>query len=469
MLAACGRVFEFTFANILASAWRIIMGKIWEFFENMNEYVYVSDADTYELVYMNKKARKIYGINSSKDIESKKCYEVLQNCLNPCAICNNESIEQGFFKEWEYYHPIIGENLMIKDTIVEEEGRRYKVEIAINADVRVSQSKILKKYQNLEAFVNEGLRVALRADTPDHSVEIVLEYLGKALNGERIYIFEKNKKGGDDNTYEWVANGVTPEKDNLQDVPPEVCASWYQQFSENKSIIIEDLEEIREVNPIQYEVLQRQNIHSLAVVPLYDDRKIIGFYGIDNPPAESLDYAANMLQIMGHFMVSSLKRRNLVRELQDMSYRDYLTKVGNRHAMNDYINNLKESESIGILYGDITGLKRVNDTEGHEAGDRLIVRACDSLNEVFGDYGVFRIGGDELLALCPKIDENVFNERIKKLKSILPEKAVVMTVGFIWNKDISVCMDKLLAEAERLMYEDKNEYYRISGIDRRKT
>lgn len=445
------------------------MGKVWEFFENMNEYVYVSDADTYELVYMNKKARRIYGVNSNQDIIGKKCYEILQNCHNICAICNNNNITPGHFKEWEYYHPIIGENLMIKDTIIEEDGKRYKVEIAINADTKASQSKMLKKYQNLEAFVNEGLRVALRADTPDHSVEIVLEYLGKALNGERLYIFEKNKKGGDDNTYEWVANGVTPEKDSLQNVPPEVCENWYQQFSENKSIIIEDIEDIRESNYAQYEILKRQNIHSLVVVPLYNDRKIIGFYGIDNPPAESLDYAANMLQIMGHFMVSSLKRRNLVRQLQHMSYRDYLTKIGNRYAMNEYITGLQKDESIGIAYCDITGLKRVNDAEGHEAGDRLIVRACESLKTVFDDYGVFRIGGDELLALCPKIDESEFHDRIKRLKIVMSENDVVMAVGDIWNRDTSICMDKLLAEAEKLMYEDKDRYYKISGIDRRRS
>ena len=445
------------------------MGKVWEFFENMNEYVYVSDIETYELIYMNKKARDTYGINSNEDIVGKKCHEVLQNCLNPCAMCNNHDIALGHFEEWEYFHPIIGKNLMIKDTIIEEDGKHYKVEIAINADAKVIQSEMLKNYENLESFVNEGLRVALRADTPGASVEIALEYLGKALNGERVYIFEKNEKGNDDNTYEWVANGVTAEKDTLQDVPAEVCADWYQQFSENKNIIIEDLEEIREKIPVQYEILKRQNIHSLVIVPLYDDRRIIGFYGIDNPPAESLDYAANMLQIMGHFIVSSLKRRNLVKQLQDMSYRDYLTKIGNRYAMNEYIVGLQKNESIGIAYCDITGLKRVNDAEGHEAGDRLIVRACESLKKVFGDYGVFRIGGDELLALCSGIDEGEFFERIKRLKTVMSENDVVMAVGGIWNKDILVHMDKLLTEAERLMYEDKDKYYRTSGIDRRKS
>ena len=54
--------------------------------------------------------------------------------------------------------------------------------------------------QNLEAIINEGLRVALLEETPDQSLEVLLEHLGKALNGERTYIFERNASGGADNT-----------------------------------------------------------------------------------------------------------------------------------------------------------------------------------------------------------------------------------------------------------------------------
>ncbi|MDE6882692.1 MAG: response regulator [Lachnospiraceae bacterium] len=178
----------------------------------------------------------------------------------------------------------------------------------------------MQSVQNLESIINEGLRVALLEETPDQSLEVLLEHLGKALNGERTYIFEQNESGCDDNTYEWVADGVEPEKDNLQNVPPEVCASWYQNFVIGKHIIIEDLEDIRDTDPLQYENLKRQNIHSLVVVPLYNGKKIIGFYGVDNPPVKSLEYASNMLQTAAYFIVSSLKRRNLFRELQKRSY-----------------------------------------------------------------------------------------------------------------------------------------------------
>ena len=60
----------------------------------------------------------------------------------------------------------------------------------------------MKSVQNLEDIINEGLRVALLEKTPDQSLEVLLEHLGKALKGERTYIFERNEAGGDDNTYE---------------------------------------------------------------------------------------------------------------------------------------------------------------------------------------------------------------------------------------------------------------------------
>ena len=73
------------------------------------------------------------------------------------------------------------------------------------------QHSEMQNIQNLEAVINEGLRFALLEETPDQSLDVFLKYLGKALNGERTYIFERNETGGDDNTYEWVADGVEPE------------------------------------------------------------------------------------------------------------------------------------------------------------------------------------------------------------------------------------------------------------------
>lgn len=365
---------------------------------------------------------------------------------------------------------VIDKYLILKDTLVEDpqEHRKYRLEIGIDISEERIQDKALQKYNSMEALLNEGLRIALMAATPDESIHAILEYLGKSLNGERTYIFEKNKKGGDDNTYEWVAEGVKPEKDNLQNLPPEICANWYHRFQKEKHIVFQDLEEIREIDPLQYENLKRQDIRALAVVPLYDDGKVIAFYGVDNPPPLSLEYTSNMLQITGHFLVSCIRRRNLMRKLEDMSYKDALTGFGNRFAMNRYILQIDNKKSMGVVYCDITGLKHVNDTMGHKAGDQLILRACDCLSKAFGDYGVFRIGGDELLALCSQIEQDVLEERIRLLKKLMEENAVNMAVGVIWQDEATTELDMLLQESEKRMYADKAEYYRKNGIERRR-
>ncbi len=444
------------------------MEKIWEFFENINEYVYVADMDTYELVYMNKKTLATYGYTSLEQIVGKKCYEVLQGCSEACTICNNTKLMPKQFREWEYYNPYLKKSFAIKDSMIQEGEKRYRIELAIESGITGVQGGHVQDYLELEMFVNEGMRLALRAATPDQSLDVILEYLGRALNGERTYIFERNASGGDDNTYEWVAMGVKPQKEILQNLPAEVCANWYQSFRENRNIIIEDLEDIREKDPLQYENLKRQDIYSLVVVPLYDDGVVIGFYGVDNPPGKSLDYTSNMLQIMGHFIVSSLKRRNLMRQLEKMSYSDQLTGLGNRYAVERFVRNMDKRESIGVLYCDITGLKRVNDTEGHEAGDQLILRARDLLMHFWKAYEVFRIGGDEMLILASGIQQATFQEEVCRMKEHMQEYKVAVAVGAVWKPDGTDSIDQMLTESERLMYEDKARYYKQMGLERRR-
>lgn len=444
------------------------MGKIWEFFDTMNEIVYVTDIDTHELVYMNKRTLAECKLESLEELKGKKCYEVLQKSQVPCAICNNHQISEGCFIEWQYYNPIKNRYFLIKDTMIIDEGRRLRLEIAVDNSRQEQKYRLFLEQQDQEVLANEGMRLALRAETPDKSIDIMLEYLGKALKGERTYIIEKNKYGGDDNTYEWVACGIKPEIKNLQNLPPEVCASWYRDFSEDKKIAIEDIEDIRETDPVKYELLKQQDVHSIVAVPLYDDRSVIGFYGVDNPHGKSLEYTENMLQIVGHFIISCLKRRNLLKQLEQMSYSDPLTQLGNRFGMDRYMAESNFGDTIGVVYCDITGLKKVNDSEGHLAGDRLILRASDCFSEVFGNYGLFRIGGDEILAICPGISKEELLKKTEQLRRVAEENQVVMALGAVWEDTAEDNIDRLLAAAEKQMYEDKSAYYKKMGWERRR-
>lgn len=435
------------------------MEKIWEFYENLNEIVYASDMENYELLYMNRKAREIYGYSDVRDFKGKKCYEVLQGCACPCTICNNRNLKQGYFEEWQYYNPVLGKTYGLKDTMVVDEGRKCRLEMAIDMSIQEQQKKAIREFSDNEAMINEGLRIALSAPMPEESIGILLEYLGKELCSERVYIFEENARGTYDNTYEWCAKEVEPQKDNLQDVPYEIVEPWFQRFHNNENVIIKELEAIREADPAVYEYLQPQDIHSLVVSPLVNDKKIVGFYGVDNPPGELLNHISTMFQIMGHFIVSLLKRRDLVKRLANLSYYDQLTGIGNRHGMNAYISGMEKEKSIGILYCDVMGLKKINDAQGHQAGDDLLIRASECLKREFGEYSLFRVGGDEFLVLCAGITEEELNKRAEALKQDMQENSALMALGCVWRAKSTEDMDKLLAEADNKMYEDKRRYY----------
>ncbi len=443
------------------------MSKIWEFFEELNELVYVSDIDTYDIVYMNKKALNAFGLKALRDAEGKKCYEVIQGSGKKCTVCTNPLLCEGKFFEWRYFNPITGTMYALKDTLIKDGSKRYRLEIALNT-AQSEPSCSGRENHSMEKLVNEAIRLALKAPTPDHTINVFLEYIGKILKADRTYIFEQNKRGNDDNTYEWTAAGITPEINNLQDVPAAVCADWYKNFSIDKNIVITDVNNLKATNPSQYEILTAQNIHSLVVVPLYNNsNNVIGFYGVDNPPADDLVYITDMLQIMGHFIVSSITRRNLLRELYVMSHHDQMTGFGNRYAMNEYVKQASADEGIGMVYFDITGLKRVNDLLGHDEGDRLILRACRCITDIFGEYGCFRIGGDELLAVCKGISRQELDDKVKAIRSVMHEYSVNMAVGHVWQERGRLDLDALLSSSESLMRSDKEDYYRRSGIERR--
>ena len=110
------------------------MSKVWEFFENMNEAVYASDVDTYELIYLNKTARNLFHFKDKAAYKGKKCYEILQQCSSPCAMCTNKRLKPDEFYEWSRFNPMVNRSFLLKDTMVIDDGRRIRIEIAIDLD-----------------------------------------------------------------------------------------------------------------------------------------------------------------------------------------------------------------------------------------------------------------------------------------------------------------------------------------------
>lgn len=435
------------------------MEKVWELYENMKEIVYVTDMDSYEVVYINRYGLKKTGFTSLNEVVGKPCYKIIQKGSFPCINCNNDKLKVGEFYEWKYENSILGQAYLIKETVVPLENRRYHLMMVIDIGFEEHQDMTARQYRTYEAVVNEALRTALAAPTPDKSLDVLLEHMGKSLKSERVYVFEETESHDFNNTYEWCAEGVSPQKENLQELSMEIIGPWYESFKRNENVIIKDVEHLKNTNPKAYDCLIPQKIQSLVVSPLIFRGKIVGFYGVDNPPQDMLDHISIMFMVLGHFIASILRRRDLVRKLEKLSYYDQLTGALNRHGMNEFIANVDHDASIGLVYVDVTGLKQVNDTKGHLEGDKLLIHSYQCLIDHFDKNTVFRIGGDEFLVMGNNVDKEDLEKRVQKMAQSMEQYGVHLAFGCVWEEKCNGRILELFKEADRRMYENKKEYY----------
>lgn len=205
-------------------------------------------------------------------------------------------------------------------------------------------------------------------------------------------------------------------------------------------------------------MLAAQNIDSLMATPLYDDGKIIGFLGIDNPKAYTSDFS--LLESITYFIQTDVKKRKILQRLEHLSYTDALTGLGNRNKYIQFLHKMEEGhpKSVGIVFLDINGLKEANDKYGHDYGDQLIVKTADILNTVFND-NVFRIGGDEFIAFGLDIAREAFDRDIGRLHRLFDdEESCNVSFGSTWKSD-DFDVGDLISYADRLMYINKQSYY----------
>ena len=452
-----------------------MMEHLQRFFEEMDEFVYISDIKTHQLVYMNRRMRASLGYQRSEDYAGKLCYKVLQGSAQPCAFCNNHQLKEGQFLSWVHKNPVFNKRYLIKDSLLTDGDRSYRIEVAVDVDAEVLCNTPYY-YARSETILNECMRQIFSTTNPNEALELLLSYLGRTFQCDRAYVFEIDADERVDNTYEWCREGVEPQKDILQKVPLSSIDWWMQVFSRDEVILIRNLEDIRTQYPMVYAMLKPQDVTTLAAGPVCSEGKVTGFLGVDNPNREMMGMLAPIINVVGRFVASLLGRRDLLRRLHTLSYHDPLTNLYNRNAMNAMFEkgalpgNLQQ---LGVVYCDITSLKQTNDSLGHDAGDRLIRHCVSLLQETLQTPWIYRSGGDEFVALFGDFSRERFEENVQALRQRIQQDPYHMAVGYAWSDQPPFDLDALICRADQVMYQDKRDYHRINGsipgIDRRKS
>lgn len=154
---------------------------------------------------------------------------------------------------------------------------------------------------------------------------------------------------------------------------------------------------------------------------------------------------------------------------------DELTGCLNRRAYKDDLSGISLASEFVYAALDVNGLKGVNDTLGHNAGDELIHGAAECMKQCFGSYGkVYRIGGDEFVSIIfvdeselKKIRED-FDEVISHWSGAMVNK-ISISCGYVYSREKNwESFEEIASEADIRMYEAKEKYYSVEGRDRRK-
>lgn len=140
------------------------------------------------------------------------------------------------------------------------------------------------------------------------------------------------------------------------------------------------------------------------------------------------------------------------------SKKDTLTGLLNRHS---FVMDLKShiDDLEALISMDLNGLKKINDTYGHHAGDMAIIAAAKSFTNVKGyKLKVYRVGGDEFNAIVQNANEEDVKNIIKIMNDNIKSYGHSASFGYVMN-DKEYTIDTLLKIADERMYEAKRKYY----------
>lgn len=179
-------------------------------------------------------------------------------------------------------------------------------------------------------------------------------------------------------------------------------------------------------------------------------------------------------------MESALKEH--VAYIRSQAYVDALTQFGNKAAYMDAVQQMnrrieQKAAVFSVCVFDLNGLKTINDSQGHECGDQALMDLASVLGKVFRREDLYRVGGDEFIAILKEGSEKAVDDLFRRLDRELAkfnkaERAyqipLSVSKGFaVFRPDVDSQVREVFRRADEVMYADKAAYYATHGDRRR--
>lgn len=187
------------------------------------------------------------------------------------------------------------------------------------------------KLQNL--LMNLGARfINVSSEKIDQEIGFALAEMGNFSNTDRVYIFSYDfKKDTMSNTYEWCAENISPEIDNLQDLPNSLVTQWVALHKSGKIVHIPKVDELPLDDNVRH-ILEVQSVKSLIAMPMMHNGECLGYVGFDAVKGHKQwsESEISMLRLFTELLVNlqvkssyekSLKEAKTLAELKQLEVR----------------------------------------------------------------------------------------------------------------------------------------------------
>lgn len=394
----------------------------------MSEYagnVYISDMDTYELLYLNKHSCNTLQA-SANELIGRKCYEVIQGRTSPCPFCTNSYLKKDDIYEWEFYNKKLKRTFIIKDRMLNWQGRRVRIELSY--DMYSAEYKLAKKDQERESILKTIPAGIVRLDARDYLT---------ILWCNDIFL----------NMIEYTKEQFAEELNNQ-------CGYLFSEDYKRSKKLAQDLKESGDNVVFEAKIYTRSREERIWTVTLCYISGEDSWDGIPSFYSIGIDIT---------------KERKQIEKLQHISEKDALTGIYNRAETERQIKKYfeKNLNVMGALFMiDTDNFKQINDTEGHMIGDIVLTEMASGMKKIMRDSDVVgRIGGDEFTIFMKNISSvkdaekkaeellYMFRHLFQKEKSFLK---VTCSIGIaIYPKD-GTTFKEIYARADKALYQAKN-------------
>ena len=428
-----------------------------EAFDYIEDSVMIIDCETRDVCYLNASMRRRMGLPADFSFSGRKCYEIVHDHDFPCEICYMKSTPRNTVRRWKFHSAQAQHDFWVRDIIVTWRLREYRL-LIIEAEETAHEEPVSPTPVQERSFVDDIADLAMRETDPERAIREIFVRVGAFFRATRIMLVEERGDASLICRYEWDAPGMSSLRRNYSELSVLDVKDLYEKLAEQTVLVVDDCSACEAAHPALMEKFS--GLHSFAAGALLCGERMYGFSIIENPDPAGVTAAQKILPFLMRILALLLRNRDNLRKLQSLTTVDQLTGAMNRRAFMHCMERLEDGVRYAFIFGDINGLKSMNDNHGHEAGDQMICAAAQIMQRFAGTHRVFRMGGDEFLMVFRDTDARQAREILNGLREAFRANGLSVALGLVVKQAPLVDTDAVIREADRRMYLDKQRSHR---------